>query len=508
MLYPDILFFSISLLITFFIYKIFGKKYAIDQPGIRKPHNIPTTQIGGIIFGPLLVIIGYYLELLPLWYILGGIISILLGAADDLFHVRWYFKLIIQLLLSTFIAYSFWGKFNVIIFYDFDIYVSQLILLFIFIIWFIGIYNAVNLLDGLDGLAGGFLFILSVGLSITQIGVFSTYNGIFAIIILSFLIFNQRPSKLFMGDAGSLFLGFHVAVLPLLYSESIHLSRSLSITPFILLSSYLIADTTRVFFTRILDKKSPMTADTIHFHHLIYQQSGSYLASIGSIYFITLFSLLISILSFNSTLTSNIMIIHLAVLLIFILTPPVQTYVPLFTKGIKPFYSWQKKRKKVEPFIPRTIFMITLLLLLLLSIFTNSNLNILIDYHHGIAAFSIALFAIINRKDIITMYVIQVSIILIFLEISWNKDIIMFSKLFTSLIFVSYFIFSIERRKGCSISSFSSLDLLVILINLGGIILSNVDSSFSFWFFLIIISLWFSIRFILGRTIYFNHIDA
>ena len=111
-------------------------------------------------------------------------------------------------------------------------------MLFIFIIWFIGIYNAVNLLDGLDGLAGGFLFILSVGLSITQIGVFSTYNGIFAIIILSFLIFNQRPSKLFMGDAGSLFLGFHVAVLPLLYSESIQLYESISMTPFILLSSY------------------------------------------------------------------------------------------------------------------------------------------------------------------------------------------------------------------------------------------------------------------------------
>ena len=77
----------------------------------------------------------------------------------------------------------------------------------------------------------------------------------------------------------------------------------LNMTPFIILVSYLIADTTRVFFTRLLTKKSPMTADTIHFHHLMLKQSGSYLGTIGSIFVVKILSLLLLLFS---DLTSTI----------------------------------------------------------------------------------------------------------------------------------------------------------------------------------------------------------
>ena len=96
-----------------------------------------------------------------------------------------------------------------------------------------------------------------------------------------------------------------------------------------------------------------MTADTIHFHHLILQQSGSYLASTGSIYFITMLSVIISIMRFQKTLPDNAMISHIALLLFFILVPPVETYVPFISNAIKPLYSWQQKDQDRKPFLYR-----------------------------------------------------------------------------------------------------------------------------------------------------------
>ena len=89
-----------------------------------------------------------------------------------------------------------------------------------------------------------------------------------------------------------------------------------------------------------------MNADTIHFHHLILQNSGSYLFSVGSIYLLSMISIVGALLSFSNILSVNIMILHLASILIFILTPPVQTYVPLISKIVGPLYKWQKGEKR------------------------------------------------------------------------------------------------------------------------------------------------------------------
>ena len=118
-------------------------------------------------------------------------------------------------------------------------------------------------------------------------------------------------------------------------------------TPFILASSFLIADTVRIFLTRIISKKNPMNADTIHFHHLILQNSGSYLFSVGSIYLISMISIIGALLSFSNMISINIMFFHLALILIFVLTPPVQTYVPLVSKIVDPLYKWQKSKKEM-----------------------------------------------------------------------------------------------------------------------------------------------------------------
>ena len=101
----SIVYFTIALTITWVIYIFLGKIYALDYPDDRKHHRFAIPQIGGLIFGPLSLIIAWWLDLTPSWYLVGGLVSILLGAIDDISHIRWQFKLFVQLFLAFYIAY-------------------------------------------------------------------------------------------------------------------------------------------------------------------------------------------------------------------------------------------------------------------------------------------------------------------------------------------------------------------------------------------------------------------
>ena len=111
-----ILFFSLSITSIWIIFQLIGKKHALDQPDLRKQHTHKIPQIGGIVFGPLLLFIGWWLGFAPRWYLIGGLVSILLGAADDVRHISWRLKLIVQLAITAYIATVFWGKFEIITF--------------------------------------------------------------------------------------------------------------------------------------------------------------------------------------------------------------------------------------------------------------------------------------------------------------------------------------------------------------------------------------------------------
>jgi len=146
------LLFSCVLLLTFIVYKLSGHKYSLDLPDARKHHERAVPQIGGIVFGSLFLFLTWWSDLAPQWYLVGGGVSILLGAIDDNFNLSWPVKLFVQLILAIYLTYLFWGKFSHLSFYGYEIAVSQPILLILFLFWFVGIYNAVNLIDGLDGL--------------------------------------------------------------------------------------------------------------------------------------------------------------------------------------------------------------------------------------------------------------------------------------------------------------------------------------------------------------------
>ena len=317
-----------------------GKNWLIDFPAERKIHRKPVPQTGGLAFGFIfilsIIIFDLYNELW--WYLAGGVILFLLGATDDYRSIQWPTKLVVQLTVSSMIIYRFFEEITSISFFNTTLNFSTVGLIAIFLIWFVGILNAVNLIDGMDGLAGGFMvlttvFSIIIGI-LNEANLFLTLNASLLGALTGFLFFNRKPARYFMGDSGSLLLGYHVACLPLLYHQSLHGGAILHITPFLILSSFLIMDTTRVFFSRLLKRQNPMTADTIHLHHLVLKETKSYVGTLIPIFVVTLITGIGAVLFFQYGFGFLAMQLFILVLVIFVITPPVPFYVPLASRII------------------------------------------------------------------------------------------------------------------------------------------------------------------------------
>jgi len=286
--------FGLTLWLSKFFLRYVDPTMFLDKPTVRKLHDDPVPRFGGIIFGLVILVLGSYLigdATHYNWYFLGAAAIFLLGAVDDYWTLSWKIKLPVQVAIGLFLSVQFLGDISEIVFFGHTLVFNNILLISVYLFWFIGIMNAVNLIDGMDGLAGGFMLLTSfaaiiIGL-INDAHVFVLLNAIYLGSMIGFLHFNQRPAKFFMGDTGSLLLGFHMAVLPLVFHSSIvPESTSLVITPFIILSSYLIVDTTRVFFVRLRKGQNPLEPDMNHLHHIMFRSSKSYYGTLSTIFII------------------------------------------------------------------------------------------------------------------------------------------------------------------------------------------------------------------------------
>ena len=123
----------IILIFNAFVIKYLSKYYALDIPNHRKQHSDSISQIGGLLFASVFLVIGFFLGIIPSWFLYGSVVSVILGLLDDYYSINWKFKLVIQLLIVAFLTYTFWGKFDQITFYNYAFKVSQLELLIIYI---------------------------------------------------------------------------------------------------------------------------------------------------------------------------------------------------------------------------------------------------------------------------------------------------------------------------------------------------------------------------------------
>lgn len=181
----------------------------VAKPKTDRWHKKPTAMLGGVAIWLAVVI--SYLIFIPTtvygWVVIGASTFLfLVGLADDLIHTKPYQKLIGQVMGSAFIIYYGlalpWTS-------------SHSLNMALTIFWLIGITNAVNLLDNMDGLAAGIAVIASCFLALSFLSTGQMSEAlmllVFAGALLGFLIYNSNPASIFMGDSGSMFIGFFLA---------------------------------------------------------------------------------------------------------------------------------------------------------------------------------------------------------------------------------------------------------------------------------------------------------
>lgn len=283
-LWSYVLIFAIAFSVTYLItpsVRFFGLKFSvIDRKDERKIHDKVITRFGGIaiyvgfIFA---MICSFFLnfglgfqELAPLMKVfIAATLVLCLGFYDDVKGANVKIKLFVQTLAAFFLINS--GFLVERISNPLGGVIELGILSIpITILWLVGITNAINLIDGMDGLAGGIVFISSAGLSIVFIMTHRLLIPAFSAIalagaVLAFLRYNFNPAKIFMGDTGSMFLGFTIAAIAIMSSHKAATSISLLI-PIIALGVP-IADTTLAFLRRFINKQNIFAPDQKHIHH-------------------------------------------------------------------------------------------------------------------------------------------------------------------------------------------------------------------------------------------------
>jgi len=248
----------------------------MDQPNNRKMHTSPQPLVGGI--GMVTAVIFTSLVFIPInglrGYFIGLAILLLVGFLDDFKEIGHRQKFMAQIIATS--ALIYFSKIALLSFGDLlgvgalDVPGGAVVTWLVTIFCVVGVTNALNLIDGLDGLAGGLSFIafifFAIHSSFADNQILMLLNLALAGAVLGFLRFNWYPSVLFMGDAGSLCLGFSLAFMALAMTQGVGASASPVIA--LLILAVPITDTIIVMFKRIAHGQSPFKPDKYHLHHI------------------------------------------------------------------------------------------------------------------------------------------------------------------------------------------------------------------------------------------------
>ena len=318
--------FLFVLLVTPFIKKVANHIGAMDIPNERKVHKVPIPRLGGlgIYMGFLL---GYILfgtmSIRMNAILIGSIIIIITGIVDDINPIPAKVKFLFQIVAASVVA--FYGQILLSDISAFGLYIEFGKFSYpITILFIVAIINCINLIDGLDGLAAGLSSIYFITIGIVIVGWMHTFDldAIITFIMLGatigFLCHNFNPAKIFMGDSGSMFLGYMISIIALLGFKNVTLTTLL--VPICLLAIP-IMDTLFAILRRIINKKPIGEPDKQHLHHQLLNLNLSHRDTVLVIYFIDILfatAMLIYIL-YNRIVGIVIYAILFIVVLLFIL---------------------------------------------------------------------------------------------------------------------------------------------------------------------------------------------
>ena len=278
-----------SLLLVPQVAKLAVKIGAVDKPNARKVHTGVMPRMGGLaiyisFFAVLFLSQGFTRQLIGLF--LGGTVLVAVGIIDDKKDIPAKVKLCGQILAACIVV-----AFGVRVDFMTDIFFGGMFQLSIFsapftVLWIVAIINAVNLIDGLDGLAAGISTIAATTMAIVGYASGQYLMASMAMILigatLGFLKYNFHPAKIFMGDTGSMFLGYNLAVFAVMgFAKSFTL---LSLVPPLLVLAIPILDTLFAIIRRKMNNKPIFKPDKNHLHHCLLNYGFSHRDTVLVIY--------------------------------------------------------------------------------------------------------------------------------------------------------------------------------------------------------------------------------
>ena len=264
--------FVFTFLVTPLVISFATRYTCIDYPDARRSHDIPTPRWGGISFFIVIAAGAFFVadETKYAAYLGAAFLLFSVGVVDDWKSLGWKSKLAAILASSVIFTYAgesihYVGRYGIVKIVRLDSF-SELFT----IICIIGVTNAMNLIDGLNGLAAGIslLGFLFIGIAAALKGNYPLALISFAFVgsLAGFLRYNFPRARIFMGDSGSLFLGFSLAAFSILLTQDPRYPVEPMFPVLVLLIP--IFDTLRVMTLRFFLIKNPFHADLNHLHHL------------------------------------------------------------------------------------------------------------------------------------------------------------------------------------------------------------------------------------------------
>lgn len=315
----------VSFLLVFVSKKVAVHIGAIDVPNNRKVHKKPMPRLGGLaIYGAFLF--GYIMygsittQMLSI--LIGTFIIVILGLIDDIKPLKARDKFLVQIIASSIVVFYgrlFFSELTILgLRFTFPTIVNQLISLF----FIVAATNAINLIDGLDGLCSGISSIYFATIAIIAF-ILNKQQGLDVILCLimlgstlGFLTHNFPPAKTFMGDCGSTFLGFMIAVIALLGFKVTTITSL--VVPMCILAIPIL-DTALAILRRVIHHKKIGEPDKQHFHHQLLRMKFSTRKTVLIIYAINiLFSAVSVFYILGDNQVAMVIYIILMVLLLYV----------------------------------------------------------------------------------------------------------------------------------------------------------------------------------------------
>ena len=297
---------------------------AIDVPTDgRRMHRKPIPRIGGlaIFLAFTITSVGFCkLDRELATILVGGCTLVLLGILDDIYRLNAFLKLVVQIIVALFavsqgVTIDFIGVGGRYIpFGAWSIPIT--------VLWIVGLTNAVNFIDGLDGLACGVSAISSISLFFVMLlsgssTVHCLITAILAASCLGFLPFNTNPAKIFMGDTGALFLGYTLSVISV--SGVFKIDMLLAFFVPLVIFGFPLADTAFAVFRRIAHGKSPFAPDRGHLHHRLMDMGFGQKQSVRILYAVCAILGISAIMLTDESTLGGVLVLAAALIIFFVI---------------------------------------------------------------------------------------------------------------------------------------------------------------------------------------------